>query len=106
MDEAWGHRIEQESKQQSKQWNHPGSPPPKKAKTVPSAGKVMALFFWDADGILMVDYLKKGQTIKGIYYASLLRQLRENIKVKRCGKLNKGVLFHQNNASASYLSLL
>ncbi|XP_041346797.1 uncharacterized protein LOC121366396 [Gigantopelta aegis] len=45
----------QETKQQSKQWNHSGSPPPKKAKTV----IMMASFFWDAEGVLVVDYLDK-----------------------------------------------
>lgn len=94
MDETWVHHFTPEAKQQSKQWKHPGSPPPKKAKTVPSAGKVMASVFWDADGILLIDYLQKGQTINGTYYASLLTQLRENIKLKRRGKLTKGVLFH------------
>ena len=39
----------------------------KKAWTVPSAGMVMALFIWDAIGILMVDYLQKGQTINDTY---------------------------------------
>ena len=43
--------------------------PPKKGRTVPSAGKVMASVFWDADGILLIDYLQKGQTINGTYYA-------------------------------------
>ena len=52
----------------------------------------------DAGGILMVNCLQNGETINGTYYASLLRQLRENIKVKRQGKLNKGMLFHQDNA--------
>ena len=98
MDETWVHPFTPEAKQQSKQWNHPGLPPPKKAKTVPSAGKVMATVFWDADGILLIDYLQKGQTINGTYYASLLAQLREKIKIKRRGKLTKGVLFHQDNA--------
>ena len=76
----------------------PGLPPPKKAKTVLSAGKVMASVFWDADGILLIDYLQKGQSINGTYYASLLTQLREKIKIKRRRKLIKGVLFHQDNA--------
>ena len=40
MDETWGYHFTPEAKQQSKQWKHPGSPPPKKAKTVPLAGKV------------------------------------------------------------------
>ena len=100
MDETWVHHFTPESKQQSKQWKHPGSPPPKKAKTVPSAGKVMASVLWDADGILMIDYLQKGKTINGAYYSSLLKQLKERIKIKRRGKIRKGVLFHQDNAPA------
>ena len=98
MDETWVHHFTPEAKQQSKQWKHPVSSLPKKAKTVPSAGKVMASVFWDADGILLIDYLQKGQTINGTCYASLLTQLREKIKIKRRGKRTKGVLFHQDNA--------
>ena len=90
MDETWVHHFTPEAKQQSKQWKHPGSPLPKKAKTVPSAGKVMASVFWDADGILLIDYLQKGQTINGTYYASLPTQLREKIKIRGRGKLTKG----------------
>ena len=56
MDETWVHHFTPEAKQQSKQWKHSGSPPPKKAKTVSSAGKVMASVFCDADGILLIDY--------------------------------------------------
>ena len=97
MDETWVHHFTPEAKQQLKQWKHPGSPPPKKAKTVPSAGKVMASVFWDADGILLINYLQKGQKINGTYYASLLTQLREKIKFKHRRKLTKGVLFHQGN---------
>ena len=70
-------------------------------KTVPSAGKVIASFcLVDADGILMVDYLRKEQPIIGIYYAWLLRQLRKNMKVQCRRKLSKCVLFHHDNAPA------
>jgi len=37
-----------------------------------SAGKVLASIFWDQYGILLIDYLPKGQTIKAEYYSSLL----------------------------------
>ncbi|KAK3108393.1 hypothetical protein FSP39_007025 [Pinctada imbricata] len=57
------------------------------------------MVFWVAEGILLIDYLKKGQIMNGTYYASLLTQLRENIKLKRReSSLIKGVLFHQDNA--------
>ena len=48
QDEAWVHHFDLEAIMQSKQWKHPGSPPPKKFKRVHSAGKVMALIFWDS----------------------------------------------------------
>lgn len=100
MDETWVHHYQPESKQQSRQWKHPGSPTPKKAKNVKSAGKVMASIFWDAEGVLLVDFLESGRTITGTYYAHLLQQLREKIKEKRRGKLTKIPLFHHDNAPA------
>ena len=48
----------------------------------------MTSIFWDAKGIVSIDYLRKGQTIKQEYYANLLMQL------------TKAVLFHQDNAPA------
>lgn len=98
MDETWVHHYTPESKQQSKQWKKPGEPTPKKAKTILSAGKVMASVFWDAKGVIMVDYLPKGVTINSAYYCTLLRRLREEIKEKRPGLLRKKVLFHHDNA--------
>ena len=98
QDECWVHHSEAETKRQWMQWKHYSSPPPKKAKVVSSAGKVMASFFWDAKEAVFIDYLQKGRTIIGEYYANLLRKLREAIKSKRPEKLTKGVLFHQDNA--------
>ena len=72
------------------QWKHHSSPPPKKAKVVSSAGKVMASVFLDAKGVVFIDYHQKGRTINGEYYANLLRKLREAIKSKRPGKLTEG----------------
>ncbi|UYV81812.1 K02A2.6-like [Cordylochernes scorpioides] len=98
MDETWAHHFTPESKQQSMQWRHSGSPPPKKAKTVPSAGKVMVSVFWDSEGVLLLDFLNKGQTITGNYYANLVKQLQEAIKEKRRGKLSRKIVYHQDNA--------
>ena len=50
VDETWVHYYEPENKAQSRTWVGPGSPRPKKFKTQPSAGKVMAKVFWDAKG--------------------------------------------------------
>ena len=60
----------------------------------------MASVFWDAKSIVFIDYLQKGKTINGEYYAKLLRELRQAIKSKRPRKLTKGALLHQDNAPA------
>jgi len=58
------------------------------------------LIFWDQDGILLIDYLPKGQTLNTQYYSSLLVQLKDILKEKRRGKVTKGVLFLHDNAPA------
>lgn len=82
-DETWVHHYTPEMKEQSKQWIEKGESAPKKAKTVTSAGKVMASVFWDSHGVLLIDYLEKGKCINGEYYAGLLQQLKDIIKIKR-----------------------
>ena len=72
VDEIWVHYYEPENKALSRQWVGPGSPRPKKFKTQPSAGKVMAIVFWVAQGVIMLDFLAKERTITGAYYANLL----------------------------------
>lgn len=98
VDESWIHHFDPETKQQSMTWKRPSSPTPKKFKVSSSAGKVMASVFWDAEGVIMIDYLQKGATITGSYYAEQIQRLREAIKEKRRGKLSAVVLFHQDNA--------
>jgi histone-lysine N-methyltransferase SETMAR len=100
MDETWIHHYTPESKQQSKQWTEAGCSAPKKTRSVPSAGKVMALVFWDAEGILFINYLEKGKTITGEYYSSILTRLDEKICEKRSGLQKKKIIFHQDNEPA------
>ena len=66
ISETWVHYDEPENKAQSGLWVGPGSPRPKKFKT--PAGKVMATVFWNAKGIIMLDFLTKRSTITGKYY--------------------------------------
>jgi len=47
-----------------------------------SNGKFLASIFWYQDGILLIDYLPKGQTVKAEYYSSLLVQLKDILKKK------------------------
>ena len=72
-------------------------PRPKKFKTHPSAGKVMALVFWDAKGVIMLDFLPKRSTITVVCYANLLDQLR-TASVKNA-EVNSPKMFCCNRAT-------
>lgn len=99
MDETWIHTYSLGTKLQSQHWCFEGQPPPLKAKVFPSAGKVMATVFWDTEGIVLIDYLPKGQTITSEYYASLLtNDVRNALRRKRSGKLSRKPLLLQGNA--------
>jgi histone-lysine N-methyltransferase SETMAR len=101
MDETWIHHYTPESKQQSRQWTEAGCSGPKKTRPVPSAGKVMASVFWDAEGILFIDYLEKGKTITGEYYSNLLTTLDKEIREKRSSLQKKiKIIFYQDSAPA------
>jgi len=60
-----------------------------------SAGKFLASIFWDQDGILLIDYLPKGQAINAEYYSSLLTGKIEGHfegKTPRAGRSPRGLV--------------
>ena len=69
MDEPWIYTPE--SREGSKQWVKPGESAQKRPKTQPLAVKMMASVFWNAHGVIVIDYLEKGRTISGAYYSAL-----------------------------------
>jgi len=107
MDETWIHHYTPESKRQSKQWTEAGCSVPKKTRSVPSAGKVIASVFWDAEGILFIDYLEKGKTITGEYYSNLSTRLDEKNSwektrfAKEKSRLSSGQCTHQQKCFGS-----
>ena len=101
MNETWLYHYDLETMQRSMEWRHSGSPRPKKFRVQKSARKVLASIFLDQDGILLIDYLPKGQTITAEYYLSLLVQLKDILKGKGRRKFTKGVLFLHDNAPGS-----
>ena len=71
-------------KQQLVEWRQIHSPhPTPKLLGAKIRWKIIASIFWDQDGILLIDYLSKGQTINAEYYLSLLVQLKDVLKGKR-----------------------
>ena len=75
-------RGKKKTKRSSAAWTAVGENRPKRPKTQQWAGKIMASVFWDAHGILFIDYLEKGETINRDYYVALLDRLRTEIKKK------------------------
>ena len=61
-DKTCVHYYEPENKAQSRQWVGRGPPRPKKLKTQPSAGKVIATVFWNAKGVILLDFLPRIST--------------------------------------------
>jgi len=62
-------------------------PAPKKFRVQKSPVKNFAWIFFGQDGILLIDYLSKGQTINAECYSSLLVQLKDISKEKHGGKV-------------------
>ena len=77
MDKTWIYHFTLEWNWQLGEWTVAGENRPKQPKMQTSAGKVLALVFWDAKGILFIDYLEKGRTINSKYYIALLVHLKE-----------------------------
>lgn len=70
---------------------------PRRHKTQKTAGKVMAIVFWDAQGILLIDYLEHGKIIDKDYFMTLLVRLKEVIQKKRPHLVNQKLIFHLDN---------
>jgi len=93
-DESWFHHFEPEMKWQSMEWHHLHSPSKKKAKTVPLAAKVMGTVFWDAEGLILAEFLEPGQTITAARYVQTLHKLRCVFCDKRPGQ--NIIILHDN----------
>ena len=81
-DETWIHHYDPESKQQRTQWKHATSPSPRKFKVQASAGKVMCTIFWDAEGVLLIDFMPHKVTVTGFttvtYFTNCFWQLKRS----------------------------
>ncbi|GBP40122.1 Mariner Mos1 transposase [Eumeta japonica] len=88
-DETWIHWYRSKIKKQLKQWTSPSEPAPKKAMTVLSVGKVMAIISWNSKGVIYSDFLKKSKTVTGLYNADLLGRFDAELQKRRPHLANK-----------------
>lgn len=98
MDETWLHYSTPEMKSQSRQWIEKGGNPPRKAKVVGSAKKIMFLAFFDSKGMVYQHYVSSGTTINSAYYCEVLAKFLHHLREKRPEKIRDGWLLHQDNA--------
>ncbi|GFQ92303.1 uncharacterized protein TNCT_390711 [Trichonephila clavata] len=97
-DETWVSHFSPETKQQSMHWRHSGSPVRTKFKQRLSVWKVMCKLFWDRKGILLIDFLPRGEAVKADRYCETLWKLRRAIQNKRRGMLTASIVLLHDNA--------
>ena len=110
MEETWLYHYDPETKQQSMEWRHSGSPRSaqnnSECKNALEKSSPQFIFFLGGgqESTLPIDYLPKGQTINAEYYSSLLVQLKDILKKKAAGRSQRGV--HRALATQKKLAYL
>ncbi|GFV38422.1 uncharacterized protein TNCV_4393031 [Trichonephila clavipes] len=87
VDETCTSHFTPETMQQSTHWWHSGSPVRTKFKQMLSVLKVMCTVFRDRKGILLIDFLPRGERVNADPYSETLWKLRRAIQNKRRGML-------------------
>jgi hypothetical protein len=57
----------------------------------------MATVFWDRKGVLLVAFMKPGETIISKVYCEMLKPLRRGIQDRQCGLVTLGVMLLHDN---------
>ena len=99
VDESWVYQYDPEMKYQSKEWRTASEGAPRKAQRSRSSVKVMLTVFWDAEGVIMTDFLTQGNNMNKEHYSKLILSLRSEYRKKRPQKQRIGhMLLLQDNA--------
>ena len=98
-DESWIYCYDPETKRQSFQWKHAGSPRPKMARQSKSTHKLLMIPFFDSTGMIYMQWVPTGQTVNKEYYVEVLREFRKRFRRKRPALFKSGQWhFLQDNA--------
>ena len=97
-DESWIYCDNPETKRQSSQWKHAGSPRPKKARQSKSTHKLLMILFIDSTGIIYMHWVPTEPTVNKEYYFEVLREFRKRFRWKRPAHFKSGQWhFHLDN---------
>ena len=98
-DESWIYSYDPETKRQSSQWKHAGSPRPKKDRQSKSTHKLLMIPFFDSTGMIYMYWVPTRQTVNKEYYVEVLREFRKTLRRKGSALFKSGLWhFHQDNA--------
>ena len=89
-DESWIYCYDPETKRQSSQWKHAGSPRPKKARQSKSTHKLLMIPFFDSTGMIYMHWAPTGQTVNKEYYVEVLKEFRKRFRRKRPALFKSG----------------
>ena len=84
--ESWIHCYDPETKRQSSQWKHAGSPRPKK----PRQSKLLMIPFFDSTGMIYMHWVPTGQTVNKEYYVEVFNGVQEVIRSEEACTLQIG----------------
>ena len=97
-DESWIYCYDPETKRQSAQWKHAGSPGPKKVRQSKSTHKHLMIPFFDSIDMIYMPWVPTRQTDNKEYYVEVLREFRKRFRQKRLALFKSGQWhFHQDN---------
>ena len=88
--ESWIYSYDPETKRQSSQWKHAGSPNPKKVRQSKSTHKRLMIPFFDSTGMIYMHWVPTGQTVNKEYYVEVLREFRKRFRRKRPALFKSG----------------
>ena len=97
--------YDRETKKQSSQWKHAGSPRPKKARQSKSTHKLLMIPFFDSTGMIYMQWVPTGQIVNKEYYVGVLTEFRKRFHRKRPALFKSGQWhFHHPILVTDYLT--
>ena len=110
-DESWIYSYDSETKKQSSEWKHAGSPRPKKVRQSKSTHKLLMIpffffFFFDSTGMIYMHWVPTGQTVNKEYYVEVLREFKKRFRQKRPALFKSGTWHFQQDNAPVHISIL
>ncbi|GBN41818.1 hypothetical protein AVEN_130061-1 [Araneus ventricosus] len=97
-DETWVAYVNAETKQVYGMGSYRFSNPAEESPSHFASEEADGYRLWDAQGILLIEFMTRGTTINSEVYCRTLKKLKRAIQNKRRGLLSSGVMLLRDNA--------